>query len=340
MDCESAQESPTSAAITAFNALSTSDSPTSSVSPPVPLWAAVRCRCRTDLSGPLLHEFDELGLNELIEVRRCLERELVHVLPFQHYPQHRCNEHCWLFNHREAYVCVRSDSIHLCTSDRCDRMIVSSEGIEVCELTGKVFGSEYQSTYSQNPQASEGFANYQRSRGVHASTQAKVDSLAVKIFRDPHAPKVKRPKRLVSAAVQTKLTAGWEIDKPAILAFVTKLFVHASVDETKRQELATIVHDRWKSILATRLFRSSGSTYTLQAHVISMLYCMSEGGDRCDIPSVPWLQQQLPALRHLPHVLEADGATLFKHFTARSKQLHAFMDDWRKSGRPTTFAQF
>ncbi len=335
MDHQSAQESPTSAALSAFGSLTTEDAPSPAVPPPVPLWAAVRCRCRTDLSSPLLHEFEQLGLDELIEVRRCLAQALKRVQPFQHHPQHHCNEHCWLFSHREAYVCVRSDSVHLCTSDTCDRMIVSSEGIEVCELTGKVFGSHHMPTYAQNPQAAEGYASSQRARGANASTQAAVDKLAVKIFRDPNAPKVKQSRKEVSAAVQTKLTAGWQVDQPAIQRFVTKLLPNA--DTKSQTDLAVLVHDRWKSILTTRAFRTSGSTYTLHAHVIAILYCMAEGGDRNDIPSAPWLQAQLPTLRNLPIVLEAEGATLFKNFTARSKQLHFFMRDWRQSGRPTAF---
>ncbi len=213
-------------------------------------------------------------------------------------------------------------------------MIVSSEGIEVCDLTGKVFGGDMQFSFSDNPQCASGYAESQRARGSTV-TKPQMDRLRfkVKAIKEPNTaikePKIK-PEN--SAAVQTKLMNGWQVDQSAINNFMIKLVPR--VDSVKRRCLVVLVHERWKWIMLTKLFRKSGSTYTIQAHTLAVLRCMAEGGYP-DIPSDPSLQCELPSFRDLPTALPVEGAQLYSNYTARWKQFHAFMQHWRDSGRPT-----
>ncbi len=306
------------------------------VQPPLPIELAIRCRCSAGLSSPLC-DFEELNFESLLEARRCLATALQRVAPFQPQPQHECTSECWLFNHREAYICVRSDNIHLCVAAACDRMILSPEGIEVCPLTGKVFGGDLRFSFSDNPQCASGYAESQRARGATV-TQPQQDRLRFKLkvpkeLAEPKPKKEPREKPDTSSAVQTKLLSGWMLDQSAITNFMIKLLPR--VGEAKRKGLMLVVHGKWQNILSTKAFREAGSTYTIQSHTLAVLRCMADGGYP-DIPSDASLQCELPSFRDLPTALPVEGTQLCRNHTARWKQFHAFMQSWRDAGRPTS----
>lgn len=287
--------------------------------------------------------FDELTLDGMQEARRCL----VHVKQrlweggFRIEPVidlHTCTSDCLLITHRGLCMCLRSDSMHLCTATNCIWMVETAIGEEVCSLTGTVFGSKFECTFSQNPRGTDTFDAAIRSQGHRSAVYKdrlerrgnKFENLMDKIDQQ-QSPSTSSslPKKVANPAIRSRIQASVLDHNGSIRLFLSKLL--PEIEERRRESLLKIVSQRWCWILQTPLFRESGAAYSIEAHTIAVLHAMAEGGYSY-VPFDHNLAMELPDTQTLPQRLphEGLGLKLCQQFTKRWTQFQNLIDAYQK----------
>jgi len=97
--------------------------------------------------------YEELSFQDILDAKNCMKEsfERANQQPWRRNIVHLCNADCPWYCHRGLYICCMSGKAHFCSgyigSSECVELI---EGELVCNLTGRLIGADYQTSWSQD----------------------------------------------------------------------------------------------------------------------------------------------------------------------------------------------
>jgi hypothetical protein len=273
--------------------------------------------------------------DEMLETYQCFHSAFERLAPGpwrnHQNPIHDCSNACFLFNHREVYICCSNGNMHVCNEMACDRAIVTLDG-RSCPITGKVFDAELQFTFSDGVQC----ASYSQRRSSKITSSFNSSKCATNNNNNNKSDDSMQLKSARRRGGGTSVSDGsmrvFTINdiQHQIEPLVTKLL--PSLATTHVPRVVKSIEQTYQRLMQVGIHaeHSSSLTYTLPMHVVIVLHLMASGGMRYlgdDFVLMDKAVQEAMPGRGLQTLLIAIKRNVRQH----TDMIHAFtvyMDKW------------
>lgn len=316
--------------------------------------------------------FDTLSIDDKIAALHCMEASFCRARQpvwDRRIAPHVCCADCKWFEHRGLFICCETQFGHLCTERACHEKQLHS-GVFICELTGKIHGSDFQGEYfesrSYDAQSSTKLCPLEVTAGLRHTkktlTAARVQSVVDAPFTAHELHCLARGIPLPSRLLLLEEAKSEENQAPREqhTAIKRQLAMHEnetlwamgklihSIWPQAPPDIKDEVYLQWQRVMSTAAWQSTTGLYTYRQHVVACIYTMQQGSIKCDdtvvMPSDALdlervdfsMLPQLIDLKTLPSLAKsARGIALYNESRSSIGQLNCFLCEWFKQAPPT-----